>query len=105
MLLNPQVFLKKVKICTLPILGHPILTIIFVKTYAMGTIQIKFKTAEQWKQMLRLFQELKIEYQIVEAEEFIDHVADNDQNDTYQASLLVLSDDWDDPANDHWNTL
>ena len=68
----------------------------------MSTLQIKFETVEQWRTVLALLRKLKIEFHIVESTEFVDEEADSDLHDAYRASIPVLADDWDDPANDHW---
>lgn len=71
----------------------------------MGILQIKFETAEQWQEVLALLKKLRLEYHVLRSDEIVDELPDSDQHDAYRASIPVLADDWDDPANDHWDNL
>lgn len=72
----------------------------------MTTVQINFKNAEQADKLLIFLKKLRVKFNITESEDYTaEIIADEDEHDAYKASMKVLSNDWDDPENDFWDTL
>lgn len=70
----------------------------------MSILQIHFENAEQWEKVLAFLKSLKLEFKVLQAEEFAEENRVHDVHEAYRASLPVFSEDWDAPENDHWDT-
>lgn len=51
------------------------------------------------------FQQLKLDFKVIQSDDVMEENQMEEPHDFYMASIPVLSDDWDDPANDHWDNL
>lgn len=71
----------------------------------MSILQIHFENPDQWRKVRMFFQQLKLDFKIIQSDDAMEETQMEEPHDFYLASVPVLSDDWDDPANDHWDNL
>jgi hypothetical protein len=71
----------------------------------MSILQIHFENRDQWQMVVAFFRQLKLDFKVIQSDDFVEKALLEEPHELYLASLLVLSEDWDDPANDYWDNL
>ncbi len=72
------------------------------------TFQINFENSEQVNKLLLFLHALKVNFKFTKSGEnydFSETLAAEDVHHPYKSSMKVLSEDWDNPEDDHWDAL